>query len=208
MRFAAALMLIFFCLTGFSQQRAADSLFLMNGRIVVAPVIDTLLGAATFVDPQDTSKRSHVENDQLFAIKYHDGTVSYYYKQDTISNWFSRDEMWLFMQGERDARKGFKPKGSLFGSMACGIAGGLTGSLLGPIPAVAYTSLVGLPKVRIRHNTVSDIRLLDHDAYILGYEREARAKRRIWALIGSGVGMLVGYSTYFVWLKHEPNYPF
>jgi hypothetical protein len=95
----------------FSQKRAADSLFLMNGRILVSPVIDTLFGAATFVDPEDTTKRAHIENDQLFAIKYSNGDIFYYYEQDTISNWFSRDEMWMFMKGERDARKGFKPWG-------------------------------------------------------------------------------------------------
>lgn len=199
---------VFAAVAGFAQQKPADSLFLMNGRIVVAPIIDTLFGLATFQDPTDTSKRSHVENDQLFAIKYHNGDIFYYYEPDTISNWFSRDEMWMFMQGERDAKKGFKPRGSLFGAMAMGVAGGVTGSFFGPIAPVAYTALVGLPRVRIKHNTVSDQSYLLSDAYILGYEREARSKRRIYALIGSGVGMILGYSTYFLWLKHEPKWPF
>lgn len=205
-RFFIGLFLISCC--GFSQTRPADSLYLMNGNIVVAPVLDTLFGAATFIMPGDTSKREHIDNDALFAIKYSNGEVFYYYKQDTISNWFSRDEMWMFMRGERDAKKGFKPWGSMFGSMACGIAGGLTGSFFGPIAPVAYTSLVGLPWIKIKHKSVSDVRYLDSDAYILGYEREARSKRRIYALIGSGIGMLVGYGTYFAWLKHEPHYPF
>lgn len=180
----------------------------MNGRVVVSPVIDTLFGAATFVDPEDSTKRSHIENDQLFAIKYHNGDVFYYYQQDTIANWFSRDEMWMFMQGERDARKGFKPRGAMIGTVACGIAGGITGSFFGPLLPVAYASCVGFPKVRIRHQTVSDIRYLDSDAYILGYERESRAKRRIYAVIGTAAGLLLGYTTYFVWLQHEPGWIF
>jgi hypothetical protein len=200
--------IVFTSVIGFAQKKPGDSLFLMNGRILIAPVIDTLFGAATFIDPEDSTKRSHVENDQLFAIRYHNGDVFYYYQQDTISNWFSRDEMWMFMQGERDAKKGFKPRGSLFGTMALGLAGGITGSFFAPIAPVVYTALVGLPKIKIKHNTVSNINYLDSDAYILGYERESRAKRRIYALIGSGVGMLLGYSTYFVWLRHEPKFPF
>lgn len=200
--------LLFISFAGSAQRREADSLFLMNGRIVVAPVLDTLLGAATFIDPEDSTKRAHVENDQLFAIRYHTGDIFYYYRQDTISNWFTRDEMWLFMQGERDARKGFKPRGSFYGSMLFGIAGGITGTFFGPIAPLAYTALVGLPKVRIRHNTVSNINYLDHDAYILGYERESRARRRMRALIGSGVGLTIGYSAYFLWLKNEPKFPF
>ena len=112
------------------------------------------------------------------------------------------------MEGERDARKGFKPRGSLFGSMACGLIGGATGTFFGPLLPAAYTSCVGLPWVRIKHKTVSNINNLTSDAYVLGYEREARKKRRVYALIGSGIGMLLGYSTYFVWLRHEPNFPF
>ncbi len=204
------LVIVLLCIStfGFSQKKPADSLYLMNGAIVVAPVLDTLFGAATFVSPLDSTKREHIDNDALFAIRYSNGNVFYYYEQDTISNWFSRDEMWIFMVGERDAKKGFKPWGSMFGAMACGIAGGLTGSFYGPILPVGYTSLVGLPWIRIKHRSVSDPRYLDSDAYILGYEREARGKRRIYALIGSGIGMILGYGTYFAWLQHEPGWIF
>lgn len=196
-----ALFLISVCSFG---QRAKDTLYLMNGRVVPAAVIDTLFGYATFQDPEDSTKRAHIENDQLFAIRYHTGDVFYYYEQDTISNWFTRDEMWLFMQGERDARKGFKPRGSLYGTMFFGMLGGLTGSFIGPIAPAVYLSMVGLPKVRIRHQTVSNINLLDHDAYILGYEREARSKRRIYSLIGAGIGLAVGYIGYATLNQYYP----
>jgi hypothetical protein len=188
----------------FAQKPMADTLYLMNGRILVSPVIDTLLGAATFVDPDDSTTRAHVENDQLFAIKYHNGGVFYYYQQDTITNFYSRDEMWLFTQGERDAKKGFRPKGAFIGSVISGLVGGgsgfafgTLGVFLGPIVPIAFFSTVGIPKVRIKHNTVSNPNNLDSDAYILGYEREARTKRRRWSMIGGGVGAAVGYIAYF-----------
>lgn len=192
----------------FGQRTYKDTLFLMNGRMFGVCVIDTLFGYATFIDPIDTNKRAHIENDQLFAIKYQNGDIFYYYEQDTIANWFTREEMWLFMQGERDARKGFKARGSLYGSVLSGIAGGVTGTLLGPLAPLAFSACVGIPWIRIRHNTVSNINNLSYDAYILGYEREARKKRRIRALIGSVIGMAIGYTSYVVWLQHEPLYPF
>jgi len=201
MRKILACLLSFSFVIGFSQKKPGDSLYLMNGSILVAPVLDTLFGAATFIDPDDTTKRSHVENDQLFAIRYHTGDIFYYYEQDTISNWFSRDEMWMFMKGERDAKKGFKPWGAFAGSMACGLVGGLTGTIFGPILPTVYTASSGLTKIRIKHRTVSNINYLDSDAYILGYEREARTKRRIYALIGGGAGLILGYSGYFLGLK-------
>ncbi|HWY37247.1 MAG TPA: hypothetical protein VNY73_01720 [Bacteroidia bacterium] len=202
------LSLFFVSFVSFAQTKAGDTLFLLNGRMVTVHVIDTLLGAATFTDPEDSTKRAHVDNEQLFAIRYSNGDIFYYYEQDTISNWFTREEMWLFMQGERDARKGFKAPGSLYGSMAFGLIGGLTGTLFGPLAPLAYGACVGIPWVRIRHNTVSNANNLQYDSYILGYEREARKKRRMKAIIGSIIGMAVGYTTYFVWLQHEPNYPF
>ncbi len=202
------IILFFTSLLSFAQKKAGDTLFLMNGRVIPVSIIDTLFGYATFVDPSDSTKRAHIENDQLFAIKYQSGDIFYYYEQDSVANWFTRDEMWLFMQGERDARKGFKAHGSFYGSMASGIVGGITGTLFGPLAPLAYTACVGLPWVRIRHKTVSNANNLMYDAYILGYEREARKKRRIKALIGSAIGMALGYTTFFVWLKNEPDYPF
>jgi len=200
--------ILFISIGSFAQKRPGDSLFLMNGRIVVSPVIDTLFGAATFVDPDDTTKRAHIENDQLFAIRYNNGDIFYYYKQDTIRNWFSREEMWLFMQGERDAKAGFKPWGSFWTALGAGALGGITGTILGPIAPATVVSVVGLPWIRIKHKSVSNPNYLEFDSYILGYEREARGKRRIYALIGSGVGLVLGYSTYFLWLKNEPKFPF
>lgn len=202
------ILLVVFCflLSNFivAQRKKADTLYLMNGRILVSPVLDTSFLAATFVDPEDSTKRTHIENDQLFAIKYNNGDVFYYYKQDTIVNWFTRDEMWLFMQGERDARKGFKPKGSFVGGLITGMAGGASGlaigsigAFFGPVLPLAFLTTVGIPKVRIRHNTVSNPNNLDYDSYILGYEREARTKRRRGAMIGGGIGVALGYIAYF-----------
>src|ERR1700752_5326850 len=145
--------LFFVSVFSFAQKKAGDTLFLMNGRTVVVNVIDTLFGATTFIDPEDSTKRAHIENELVFAVKYQNGDIFYYYEQDTIANWFSRDEMWMFMQGERDARKGFKPYGSLYGSVASGILGGITGTLFGPLAPIAYTACVGIPWVRIKHKT-------------------------------------------------------
>jgi hypothetical protein len=186
----------------FSQSKQGfgnDSLFLMNGNIYVSTVIDTSLGAVTILDVKDTNKRMHVEYDELYGVKYAStGRMYYYYSQDTsIVNDFTREEMWLYMKGERDARKGFKGRGSLIGSIGAGIAGGLTGTILGPIAPFAYLGCSGITKVRIKHNTVSNPYYLDSDAYILGYERQARYKRKVNCMIGGGIGLVIGYAGFF-----------
>jgi hypothetical protein len=206
LRFCIAFALFLFA-AGLSAQQNKDSLFLMNGKIYTGKVQDTLLGGVTIKDPKDSSKNFTIDNEDLFSVKYGDGTEHFYYTQDTlIGNEFTRDEMRYFMLGERDAKKGFKARGSLFGSMAAGFAGGLTGSLLGPVLPFGYLGLCGITKVRIRHETISNPYYIDHDPYILGYERQARAKRRIQSLIGGGIGLVAGYTTNFIIARSNPNF--
>jgi hypothetical protein len=64
-------------------------------------------------------------------------------------------------------------------------------------------ALTGLPKVRIKHKTISNPNYIDHDAYILGYERVSRSRRRIKALIGGTIGLAAGYGLYFGLLKNK-----
>ena len=177
-----------------SQNKAQDTIYLMNGQVVGEKVIDTLLGAVTIANTKKPNKNIHYEWDQLYMVRYANGDKRYYYQQDTtIGNWFSRDEMWLYMKGENDARKGFKARGAFIGAGIAGILGGMTGTLWGPIAPYGYMALSGLPKVRIRGKTISNPNYIVSDAYILGYERVARQRRKIKSVIGGTIGLAIGY---------------
>src|SRR4051812_49428633 len=111
---------LFILLFGFNAAKAQtpqDTVYLMNGHIVGAKVIDTLLGAVTIFNPKKPSEKLNYEWDQLYMVKFATGEKRYYYYQDSlINNWFSRDEMWMYMKGENDARKYYKGRGALIGS--------------------------------------------------------------------------------------------
>jgi hypothetical protein len=176
----------------------------MNGNYVVEKVLDTLIGAVTIVNPADISKKLHYEYDEIYCVKYSTGFTDYYYSQDTLNgNYFTRDEMQYYIYGERDARKGFKANGSLIGAGIVGLGSGGLGLFFAPIFPYSYMALSGITKVRIKHNTISNPNYIDHDAYILGYERVSRTKRRIKALIGGTVGLAAGYGLYFGILKDK-----
>lgn len=195
--------MIFFCSFS-SRAQNKDTILLMNGNVVVEKVIDTLIGAVTIIDPIKPTEKLHYEYDQIFCVKYANGFTDYYYSQDTLQgNYFTRDEMLYYIYGERDARKGFKPRGSLIGAGLVGLASGGLGLFFAPIFPYGYMALSGLPKVRIKHNTISNLNYIDHDAYILGYERVARSRRRIHALIGGTIGLAAGYGLYFGVLKDK-----
>jgi hypothetical protein len=196
-RLSALLVFVLFINISFSQAQAQDTIFLMNGHVIAKKVFDTTFSTVTILHPRNPNKKIHYETDQLYMVKFASGYKRYYYIQDPeIYNVFTRDEMWLFMKGEQDARKGFKARGSLITSIVLGFGLGLTGSFLGPIVPYGFMALTGLPKVRIRHNTVSNPQYLESDAYILGYERVARQKRKSRAIIGGTIGLVLGYGCY------------
>lgn len=179
-----------------------DTILLMNGNVVVEKVIDTLLGAVTIVNPAKTSEKLHYEYDEVYAVKYSTGFIDYFYTQDTLKgNYFTRDEMEYYIYGERDARKGFKARGALIGAGVVGLTSGGLGLFFAPVFPYGYMALTGIPKVRIRHSTISNPNYIDHDAYILGYERVSRSRRRIRALLGGTIGLAAGYGLYFGVLK-------
>lgn len=192
----------FYC----KSQTSQDTIFLMNGHVVGEKIIDTVLGAVTITNPKKPTRKIHYELDQLYMVKFSNGYKRYYYQQDSLkSNWFTRDEMWMFMKGEVDARKGFKARGAFIGAGIIGIIGGMSGTFWAPVAPYGFMALSGITKIRIRHSTVSDPRYIDSDAYILGYERVARHKRRIQSIIGGTIGLAIGYGIYAAFHKSYPE---
>lgn len=183
-----------------------DSIFLMNGHVIVKKVIDTTFSTITILNPRKPTKRIHYESDQLYMVKFANGYKRYYYIQDpTIYNEFTRDEMWMFMKGEQDARKGFKARGALVTSGFIGFGAGLTGSFFAPVLPYGFMALSGITKIRIRHNTISNMKYVESDAYILGYERVARQKRKTKSLIGGTIGLALGYGVYALFHSSYPE---
>jgi len=195
---------LFACLSFSANAQYKDTIMLMNGNTVVEKVLDTLIGAVTIVNPSNTAEKLHYEYDEIYCVKYAAGFIDYYYRQDTLNgNWFTRDEMEYYIYGERDARKGFKARGALIGAGIVGLASGGLGIFFAPVFPYGYMALTGLPKVRIKHSTISNPNYIEHDAYILGYERVSRSRRRIQALIGGTIGLAAGYGLYFGILKDK-----
>lgn len=200
------LLMVLLSYSSFSQTKPQDTIFLMNGLIIAKKVIDTTFSTVTIMHPKKHTQKIHYEMDQLYMVKFANGYKRYYYVQDpSIYNEFTRDEMWLFMKGEADARKGFKAKGALIGSGVIGFLAGMTGAFFAPIAPYSFMALSGITKVRIKHNTISNMKYIENDAYILGYERVARQKRKTKSLIGGTIGLALGYGFYAAFHQYYPE---
>ena len=194
----------FFCVCTKANAQLMDTVLLMNGNLCVSKIMDTLIGAVTVFNPQKMSEKLHFEYEEIYCVKYASGLTKYYYQQDSvIGNYFTRDEMLLYIYGERDARKGFHANGAFLGAGLVGLATGGVGIFFAPVFPYTYMALSGITKVKIKHRTISNPNNIDYDAYILGYERVSRSKRRIQSLIGGTIGMAVGYGLYFGLLKDK-----
>lgn len=204
-KFFIASAFLLYCSISFSQ-KAQDTIFLMNGHAIAKQVIDTTFTTVSIMNPKKHTKKIHYEIDQLYMVKFANGYKRYYYVQDpSIYNEFTRDEMWMFMKGESDARKGFKARGALTGAGLIGLAAGMTGSFWSPIAPYTFMALSGITKIRIRHNTISNMKYIESDAYILGYERVARQKRKTRSLIGGTVGLALGFGIYALFHQFYPE---
>ena len=188
---------------GFSQVNK-DTVILLNGDAVICTVLDTTNGVTSIKNPKNPNKNIIIENDRIFSIKNSSGESVMYVYDTLIGNEFTVDEMRYFIYGESDADKKFKATGSLITGIAVGALSGVTGSFFCPIPPFIVTALTGIPKVKIKHSTVSNPDYLNHDPYLMGYERVARKKRKLKSLIGGGIGLVAGLGT-FIGFKASGN---
>jgi hypothetical protein len=195
--------LFYSAFTGFSQE-SKDTVILMNGDVVICNVIDTTNGLTSIKNPKNPKKNITLENDRIFSIKNSTGEHIMYVYDTIIGNEFTIEEMRYFIYGEQDADSKFKANGCLILGSAIGLLSGVTGSFLCPIPPFAFTALSGIPKVKIKKSTVSNLDYLNHDPYLMGYERVAKKKRKLKSLIGGGIGLAVGLGTFGV-LKKTGN---
>ena len=176
----------------------------MNGELLVAKVIDTLMNKVTCsYQKKSEDKVLKIEEERIFKIVYGNGTNKTYYKYDTlVGNIFTVEEAWYFVLGEQDAIRNYKPRFTFYGGIIVGAAGPIfTPTLIAPVPVFLYAGAVKIPKIRVNTKDLKDRERLNHDTYLLGYERVARKKQTFRALIGGGVGVVLGFATYYAFLK-------
>jgi len=179
-----------------------DTVFMMNGDVVVTRILDTLPENVYCMHPKPTKKKPDrkllMEKERIFSIKFSNGAERLCYKYDTMAgNFFTVPEMRCFVNGEQDASKYFRGRADFWGGLVVGLASGtfmprLGGTFWAYLPCFAYTGTTLLPIVKVRapnHETRSKPHT---DIYLLGYERIARKKKITSALKGTVLGLAAG----------------
>lgn len=189
-----------------SQDRP-DTLFFMNGEFLNAKVIDT----ANFTVHCKYLRRGRerelrIDRERLFGIRFKDGTMRTYYYYDTLlGNYFTIDETRMFIYGEHDAIKGYKPRLDFVGAFLVGTASPLlTPTIMAPLPVFAFTAVVTLaPRIRGNKKVITNLDYTKNEAYLIGYERVARKKKSFYSLVGGLAGLAVGFAIDVLVLKDK-----
>lgn len=182
----------------FSQEKK-DTVLLLSGEFIPGKVVRVDNENVVMKESENVVREFNIDRDRVFSYKTPASGEKVLYTYDTLQgNYFSVEEMRYFIRGEQDGKKGFKARPAFYSNLVIGAAGGITGSFFFPIPAFTFAILVGIPKVKINKNTVSRPDDLNHIPYIMGYERMARRNRKIQALIGGGIGLVAGVTTFLI----------
>jgi hypothetical protein len=179
-------------------QKGNDTILFINGNSVITTITDTTNGLISFINLKKSKKIKTVDNDRIFSITNSKGEEIVYVYDTLIGNELTVDEMRYYIRGEQDARKVIKGRGGFWTNLLLSAGAGTTGSFLTPIAPFAVAGLLGLPKVKIEEETVSNPEYLNHDTYKMGYEHEGRRKRKIKALFGGCIGLAVGLGTFAI----------
>ncbi|MEK6614493.1 MAG: hypothetical protein AABZ32_00045 [Bacteroidota bacterium] len=204
------LITVFFSINVFAQVQTTsdiskmDTIFFLNGEVKSVKVVDTVYHLIRFL-PEKRKKKPHVmdvEKDRVFSLKFSDGQEHIMYFHDsTIGNIFTVLEAKMFMLGEQEATKNFKGRWSYFTGFVAGIIFPIVLSnavVLSPLPALATTPVVYIPQVRINTKAIANKKYLQYDTYLMGYEKVARKKLFVHALIGAGAGLAAGFGAWAI----------
>lgn len=141
------------------------------------------------------NREKSIEIDKVFSIRSPGLDEKIIYRLDTLEgNIYSISEMKDYIQGQQDARKGFRKKSKYIGmgGFVAGAVGSMGGLLYGPVSILAYTGLVGYSKPKLREKRGFNPDMIASPPYIDGYSTMAKRYSTRAAFVGSTVGYVTG----------------
>lgn len=177
-------------------QSGPDRINLMNGQVIEGRVLGQSSLAIRYQVPKGARLLERTEpTESVFSVTDSLGRERVWYFMDTaFGNEMSVDQMRWFINGERDARKGYKPWGPMLGGFLLGAGAVIAldlevNSLLIP---PAYAGLMAWPRVHVTRGSITDPNMEGDPYYATGYSAVGRPKRVLRSLVSTALGVAVG----------------
>ena len=205
MKVGAFILCLLVIVCSHSYTNAQDTIIFINGKKVVATETKLADTHLHYNPVNGTAKIKKAEAYNIFSIKHADGTETYIYQQDTLTDDMSLEQMKMFVRGQQDAREYYNPITVTVSSAVIGVGSGLFLQFFALVPPAAFATIVGAATPDVTRQTVSDRELLKSPEYLMGYESRARNIKIKRALIYGIGGALIGYAGFRIKKANEKN---
>ncbi len=197
-----------------------DKIQLMNGKVLRGKLKTEYDDYYNFEYYKNGGKVKSIELSKfrMFSVTNGSEPEKVLYKQDTLlGNFYSENEMRMFVYGQRDAFNSVKGTSMFMTTFLIGFGSVLidtyefqTGGSqpqgffnhtpsVGPIIVpFALTIGAGLLRSKVRKEYVTDVTFLASEYYIEGFQKVAKVKRVKSAFLGSIGGVITGFLVYSI----------
>jgi hypothetical protein len=177
---------------------AQNTLWLTNGKKIT--IGDFKIDNKDFLSYKTSkNKIKSIESFDVFSIIQNNGQEIILYQPDSIiEGSFSLIEMRAFVQGQTDAKDNFKsPLITAGGIVLISASAVAINPVVVILVAGSYCTVIGVTKTSNKKIIIpSDYQNNEH--YILGYKKECKQKRIKNAILGSGIGLAIGFTAFAI----------
>ncbi len=197
MEFHCRALLILIALVASRAVVAQDRILMMNGEIHEGRVLGQSTLEVRYLQLRKSGswKERAEPTEEVFSVIDSLGRERIWYFHDTVfGNDLTTEQMRWFLNGERDARKGYKPIWPMVGAFAtgAGLVIGLNWEMNGMFLPPIVAGAMALPRVHVTPGSISNPLMEGDEYYATGYARVGRSKRVIRCLISTFAGVAVG----------------
>jgi hypothetical protein len=186
---------------GIHSQVQQGKVLLMNGTIVENTLWEEKDGLIYIYDQRNNlfgkekTRAIELNKSEIYSLSNGSKEQILYYQDTMLGDYYTPEEMRVYLAGAGDARKNFKAWHiAIIGYELCLFAGNLVGDglLILIIPPITYAAIQYVGKIKIREKYMSDPNFKYNDLYAEGFEPPARSRKMIRGALSGLAGSVTG----------------
>ncbi len=184
-----------------SAQVQQGRVLLMNGTMVENTLWEEKDGLIYIYDQKknilgkEKTRAFELTKSEVYSVSNGSKEQILYYQDTMLGDYYTPEEMRVYLAGAGDARKNFKAWHiAIIGYELCLFAGNLVGDglLILIIPPITYAAIQYVGKIKIREKYMSDPNFKYNDLYAEGFEPPARSRKMIRGALSGLAGSVTG----------------
>ena len=186
---------------GIHAQVQQGKVLLMNGTVVENTLWEEKDGVIYIYDTKNNifgkekTRAIELNKSEVYSLSNGNKEQILYYQDTMLGDYYTPEEMRVYLAGAGDARKNFKAWHiAIIGYELCLFAGNLVGDglLVLIIPPITYAAIQYIGKIKIKEKYMSDPNFKYNDLYAEGFEPPARSRKMLRGALSGLAGSVTG----------------